>query len=83
MQIDAIGKLQVLINGKESTLQWPEKAVTKFPINWTVCPLVSFPWGLQGRVELQGKGKLPTSSILIWSESAVVAGPLSDGTGEK
>ena len=61
MQIDASGKLQVLINGKESTLQWPDKAATKLPINREVYPLVSFPKGMQGRVELQGRSGIGLS----------------------
>ncbi len=61
MQIDADGKLRVLINGNQGNLTWPKDAPKKVPINQEMYPLVSFPKGMQGRVEMRGRSGIGLS----------------------
>ena len=61
-QVDATGKLRVLINNKPATLQWPKECTTpKLPIDQDLYPLVSFPKPMQGRVSLSGRSGIGLS----------------------
>jgi hypothetical protein len=52
----------VLINGKDAKLEWPKDAPSKkLPIDQEVYPVLSFPKGIHGLVQLQGRSGIGLS----------------------